>query len=74
MVNKVKPNINSVEAHPQLSNKKHPVDGAPVGAGPLGAKYTYEFPSSELQSDDKGAFTLGTSDSRVESGNIMLAI
>jgi hypothetical protein len=28
----------------------------------------------ELQSDDKGAFTLGISGSRVESGNIMLAI
>jgi hypothetical protein len=31
--NKVKPNINSVEVHPQLSNKGHPVDGAVVGAG-----------------------------------------
>ncbi len=50
------------------------MDGVPVGADPLWAKYTYEFPSSELQSDDKGAFTLGISDSRVESGNIMLAI
>jgi hypothetical protein len=29
----VKPNINSVKVHPQLSNKKHPVDGAMVGAG-----------------------------------------
>jgi hypothetical protein len=29
----VKPNINSVEVHPQLSNSKHPVDG--VGAGSL---------------------------------------
>ncbi len=35
--------------------------GAPVGAGPLWAKYTYEFPSSELHSDDKGAFTLRSS-------------
>jgi len=74
MVTKVKPNINSVEVHPQLSNKKHPMDGAPVGAGPLRAKYSYKFPSSELQSDDKGAFTLGISDSKVESSNIMLAI
>jgi hypothetical protein len=63
-----------LEVHPQLSHKKHPMDGVPVGADPLWAKYTYEFPSSELQSDDKGAFTLGISDSRVESGNIMLAI
>jgi hypothetical protein len=46
-VTKVKPDINSVEVHPQLKNKKHPMDGAPVGAGPLWAKYTYEFPSSE---------------------------
>jgi hypothetical protein len=28
----VKPNINSVELHPQLSNNGHPVDGALVGA------------------------------------------
>jgi hypothetical protein len=33
----VKPNINSVEAHPQMSNKKHPMDGALVGDGPLWA-------------------------------------
>ncbi len=35
MVTKVKPNINSVEIHPQLSNKGHLVDGALVGAGSL---------------------------------------
>jgi len=34
-VTKVKPNINSVEVHPQLSNNRHPVDGALVGAGLL---------------------------------------
>jgi hypothetical protein len=27
----MKPNINSVEVHPKLSNKRHPVDGALVG-------------------------------------------
>jgi hypothetical protein len=27
----MKPNINSVEVHPQLSNNGHPVDGALVG-------------------------------------------
>jgi hypothetical protein len=27
----VKPNVNSVEVHPQLSNNGHPVDGALVG-------------------------------------------
>jgi hypothetical protein len=36
LVTKVKPNINSVEVHPQLSNNKHhPVDGALVAAGSL---------------------------------------
>jgi hypothetical protein len=29
----MKPNINSVEVHPHLSNSGHPVDGALVGAG-----------------------------------------
>jgi hypothetical protein len=29
----MKPNINSVEAHPQMSNNGHPVDGVVVGAG-----------------------------------------
>jgi len=31
----VKPNINSVEVHPQLSNNGHPVDGALEGAGSM---------------------------------------
>jgi hypothetical protein len=31
----VKPNINSVEVHSQLSNNGHPVDCALVGAGSL---------------------------------------
>jgi hypothetical protein len=34
----VKPNINSVEVHPQPSNNEHPVDGALVGAGSLWPK------------------------------------
>jgi hypothetical protein len=34
LVTKVKPNINSVEFHPQLSNNGHPVDGALVVGGP----------------------------------------
>jgi hypothetical protein len=33
LVTKVKPNINSVEVHPQLSNNGHPMDGVLVGAG-----------------------------------------
>ncbi len=32
LVTKVKPNIDLVEVHPQLSNNKHLVDGALVGA------------------------------------------
>ncbi len=32
LVTKVKPKINSDEVHPQLSNTRHPVDGARVGA------------------------------------------
>jgi hypothetical protein len=31
----MKPNINLVEVHPQLSNNGHPMDGARVGAGSL---------------------------------------
>jgi len=31
LVTKVKPNTNSVEVHPQLSNIRHPVDDALVG-------------------------------------------
>jgi len=31
----VKPNINSDEVHPQLSNNRHPVDGERVCAGSL---------------------------------------
>jgi hypothetical protein len=34
----VKPNINSVEVHPHLSNSIHPVDGVMVGAGSLWPK------------------------------------
>ncbi len=35
LVTKVKPNINLVEVHPQLSNNMHPVDGALVHVGSL---------------------------------------
>jgi hypothetical protein len=35
MVTKVKPNITSVEVHPQLSNNGHRMDGMLVGAGSL---------------------------------------
>ncbi len=33
LVTKVKPNINSIEVHPQPSSKGHPVGGVLVGAG-----------------------------------------
>jgi hypothetical protein len=33
LVTKVKPNMNSVEIHPQWSNNRHPLDGALVGVG-----------------------------------------
>jgi hypothetical protein len=32
---KMKPDINSVEVHGQLSHNRHPIDGALVGAGSL---------------------------------------
>jgi hypothetical protein len=34
-VTKLKPNTNSVEVHPRLSNNEHPVDGVLMGAGSL---------------------------------------
>jgi hypothetical protein len=36
----VKPNINSVDVHPQLSTNGHPVDGALVGVGSVSPEYT----------------------------------
>ncbi len=48
MVTKVKPNINSVEIHPQLSNKGHLVDGALVGAGSLWAVGLLICPFNQL--------------------------
>jgi hypothetical protein len=35
LITEVKPNINSIEVHPQLSNKSHPVDGALVSVSSL---------------------------------------
>jgi hypothetical protein len=37
LVTKVKPNINAVQIHPQVSNNGHPVNGVLVGAGSLWA-------------------------------------
>ncbi len=37
----MKANTNSVEIYPQLSNNRHPVDGAMVGAGSLWPSETY---------------------------------
>jgi hypothetical protein len=39
----VKPNINSVGVHPQLSNNGHPVDGALLGVGSLVAQKKERF-------------------------------
>jgi hypothetical protein len=41
LVTKVKPNINSVEVHPELSYNGHPVDGALVGADSVWASSCY---------------------------------
>jgi hypothetical protein len=38
----VKPNIKSVQVHPQLSNDGHPVDGALVGAGSFWSKKKHD--------------------------------
>jgi hypothetical protein len=35
LVTKMKPYINSIEVHPQLSNNKHIVDGTSTGVGSL---------------------------------------
>jgi len=35
LVTKVKPNMNWVMIHPQVSNDRHPMDGVLVGAGSL---------------------------------------
>ncbi len=36
----MKPDINSVKVHPQLSHNGHPMDGAMMGAGPLWPAYS----------------------------------
>jgi hypothetical protein len=38
----VKPNIKSVQVHPQLSNDGYPVDGALVGAGSFSPKEKHD--------------------------------
>ncbi len=48
LVTKVKPNIDSVDVHPQLSNNRHPVDGALVGAGSLWPRNSYLHMSSNV--------------------------
>jgi hypothetical protein len=45
LINKVKPNINSVEVHPQSSDKGHPVDSARVGAGAVWPHVPYYLQS-----------------------------
>jgi hypothetical protein len=42
-VTKMKPNVNSVEIHPQLSNNGHPMDGVPMGVGSLWLKTWHDM-------------------------------
>jgi hypothetical protein len=46
LVTKVKPNISSIEVHPQLSNNRHPMDGVLVGVGSLWPQHLFcdKFP------------------------------
>jgi hypothetical protein len=57
LVTKVKPKINSVEVHPQLSTVRHPLDGAVVGAGSL-----WPTPIRELDSGVPLLATTGDGD------------
>jgi hypothetical protein len=43
LVTEVKPNIDSVDIHPQLSNNRHPVDGVLAGAGSLWPMLSVQF-------------------------------
>ncbi len=38
LVTKMKPNVNSIQVHPKLSNNIHPMDGVPMSAGSLWLK------------------------------------
>jgi hypothetical protein len=49
LVTKVKPNINSVEVHPQLTNKGHPVDSARVGACSAWPIHMFQLPSGPMK-------------------------
>ncbi len=51
----MKPNINSLEVHPQRSNKGHPVDGALVGVGSLWPSRSpnLTFPGLNISSHQK---------------------
>jgi hypothetical protein len=61
----VKPKINSIEVHPQLSNNGHPVDGALVGAGsvwPIASLCLDELFQIELCRHKGFSFTAGILD------------
>jgi hypothetical protein len=49
----MKPFINSVEVHPQLSNNRHPVDSALVGAGSMWQIDCSKFKHHQLASQPK---------------------
>ncbi len=48
----MKPNINSVEVHPQLSNNRHPVDGVLVGAGSLSPSQSWALTKRKHKVND----------------------
>jgi hypothetical protein len=55
IISKVKPNINSVEVYPQLSNNGHPVDGAMVGDGSLCPHFGF-FHGNKLRCGNQFSF------------------
>jgi hypothetical protein len=61
LVTKVKPNINSLDVHPQLSNYGHPVDGVLVGVGSV---------SSECTTSLERVWNLCSELNRVSSGSL----
>ncbi len=54
----MKPNINSVEVHPQLSNNEHPVDVALVGASSLWGRLEGFVAAETLVADTASLTTL----------------
>jgi hypothetical protein len=53
LITKVKPNINSVEVHPQLSYNGHPMDHVLVGAGSLWPELPSPTVTKKIKTQDK---------------------